>query len=303
MPSRVDLQCEETALTAAAAEVSNDVPSLLPLAPTSRLTGATSFVIRQRNISGCTFSFAPPPLESTHAHGKAPAAAGFTVCPAVSAGREATVYQAVTAFEPAAHPDFGAAAPGSYVLDLGMLARTLDPDGRPVYSESAGGTATTAGARLWSQRKPLSVGCWQARPERWSCPKAPKASWRSARLMMSTHNHTSNDRVRARKNSESSGFHVQPSSYLLPPAHDQLASRAGASTFQDWFGSRKDVSWAAGASAWDSARASYAFAERPLTDSTRYQAAVLEVRSFALNTILQHGYCAAQRTLRPCDLE
>ena len=56
------------------------------------------------------------------------------------------MYQAVTAFEPAAHPDFGAAAPGAYELDPGMLARTLDPKGRPVYGQRDGGTATTAGA-------------------------------------------------------------------------------------------------------------------------------------------------------------
>jgi len=56
------------------------------------------------------------------------------------------MYQAVTAFEPAAHPDFGAAAPGSYELDPGMLARSLDPEGRPVYGQRDAGTATTAGA-------------------------------------------------------------------------------------------------------------------------------------------------------------
>jgi len=39
--SRVDLLCEETAFTVAAAEA-KDAPSVLSLAPTSRLTGATS---------------------------------------------------------------------------------------------------------------------------------------------------------------------------------------------------------------------------------------------------------------------
>ena len=72
--------------------------------------------------------------------------AGFTLCPAVSAGEKASVYQAVTAFEPGAHPDFGAAASGSYELDPGILARTLDSAGRPVYGHLDGGTVTTAGA-------------------------------------------------------------------------------------------------------------------------------------------------------------
>ena len=72
--------------------------------------------------------------------------AGFTVCPAVTSGNLATLYQAVTAFERGAHPDFGAAAPGSYELDPGVLARALDPDDKPVYAPRAQGTATTAGA-------------------------------------------------------------------------------------------------------------------------------------------------------------
>ena len=74
--------------------------------------------------------------------------AGFTVCPAVPAGPTATLYQAVNAFAPGAHPDFSTAAFGAYQLDPGVLQRTLDSSGMPVYAPIDGGSATTAGACL-----------------------------------------------------------------------------------------------------------------------------------------------------------
>ena len=68
------------------------------------------------------------------------------MCPAVTAGKPATVYQAINAFGPAKHPDFGAAAHASYRLDPGVVVDELDSTGRPVYALRADGTATTAGA-------------------------------------------------------------------------------------------------------------------------------------------------------------
>ncbi len=70
------------------------------------------------------------------------------MCPAVTAGKSATVYQAVNTFGPADHPDFGAATHASYRLDPGIVADELDPGGGPVYAARAHGTATTSGARL-----------------------------------------------------------------------------------------------------------------------------------------------------------
>ena len=83
-----------------------------------------------------------------------------------------------------------------------------------------------------------------------------------------------------------------------------IAAPAGASTFQSWFGSYEGgqgVRWAAGISTWDSTTASYVFTERLLTDSTQYQAAVLEVRFLRPPTSCQHGHCAAQLTVWPRD--
>ncbi len=79
------------------------------------------------------------------------------------------------------------------------------------------------------------------------------------------------------------------------PLMVDTAAPAGASTFQDWFRSYeggKRVSWAAGVSAWGSQKASYVFAEQPLTDSTRYQAAVLEVHFCALQHIGSTTTCS-----------
>ncbi len=68
------------------------------------------------------------------------------MCPAVTAGKSATVYQAINTISRVDHPDFGAAAHASYRLDPGVVADELDPAGRPVYAVRARGTATTAGA-------------------------------------------------------------------------------------------------------------------------------------------------------------
>ena len=72
--------------------------------------------------------------------------AGFTVCPAVATGPTSTLYQAVNAFAPGVHSDFGAAASGSYQLDPGLLQNTLDASGQPGYALRDAGSATTAGA-------------------------------------------------------------------------------------------------------------------------------------------------------------
>ena len=66
------MQCEDMALTIAAAAVARDAPSLLPLAPTSRLTGATSMITQRMH---CFLVFPSPcpllprPVTENHSSG------------------------------------------------------------------------------------------------------------------------------------------------------------------------------------------------------------------------------------------